>query len=111
MRAAEIGLRALAVYLGITLPLPLELAGWQELINKIESEIKAKRQNLAKGSVKDEELKFCSNAVALFAHLNDAYRIHVAHARQIYEEDQARSILDRTKEFLESLATKIKESP
>ena len=39
MRAAEIGLRRLAEAVSITLPFPVELADWQNLIEKVEGEI------------------------------------------------------------------------
>jgi hypothetical protein len=106
MRAAEIGLRTLATYLTVTFPFPIELADWKNIIDKVESEIKAKQQ-LPKGAAKDEELRFCSEAATHFRYLKDAFRIFVAHARAIYDEGEALRIMEHTGEFLKGLSGKI----
>lgn len=109
MRAAEIGLRTLAVHLNVTFPHEITLAEWNALINKCDHEIK-EQQQLPKSEARDEELKFCSEAASQFRYFKNAYRIFVAHARESYGEDQALSIMTRTKEFIESLSSKLKES-
>jgi HEPN domain-containing protein len=108
MRAAEIGLRALATHLEVEFPYSITLVEWQNIIEKIEKLIKAKAQ-LPKGEAKDEELKFYSEAASQFRYLKDAYRIFVAHARASYDEEEALSIMQRVGEFIVSLATKLKE--
>lgn len=110
MRGAEIGLRALATYLNITLKYPLELADWETLINKIECEIRAKQQ-LPKGSAKDQELEFLSECAVQFRYFKDAYRKNVAHARGFYDDSQSESVMNATSSFLCSLVTKLKEVP
>ena len=108
MRAIELGLRAMAAALNVMLPHPIELAEWAVLIKHIDVKIK-EMQELPRGADKDEKVTFYANAASQFRYFRDAYRHHVAHARETYGEDQARSILDRTKEFLESLAPKLSE--
>ncbi len=108
MRAAEIGLRTLAKHLNVTFPFPIELADWNNIIDKIDHEIKSMKQ-LPKGSKKDEELKFFSAAAAQFRYFKDAYRIFVAHARETYDEGQAFSIMQGTVDFLDSLSSKLSE--
>jgi hypothetical protein len=108
MSAAEMGLRALASHLGVTLPYPIELADWGKLLGEIEEKIQ-NMQKPPKTADKDEELSFCSDAMALFRHFKNAYRNHIAHARAHYDERQAQSIMDRTREFIELLATQLKE--
>ena len=108
MRAVELGLRAMAIALNVTLSHPIELAEWQALISNIETKIK-EMQQLSKSTNKDENITFYSDAASQFRYFRDAYRHHVAHARKNYEEDQAKSIMDRTEEFLKSLATKLSE--
>jgi HEPN domain-containing protein len=108
MRAAELGLRALAKHLGVAFPFPIELADWHNIIDKVESEIKSMKQ-LPKGKEKDEELRFCSSAAAQFRYFKDAYRIFVAHARETYDEFKALTIMDHTLKFIENLSIKISE--
>lgn len=110
MRATEIGLRAMALYLKIPLTYPLELAEWGKLIQGIDDEI-TKMQKLPKTIEKDEEIIFCSHAVGLFRNWKNAYRNPSAHARAYYEEIEAKSIMERTREFLEHLGTKLSEPP
>jgi HEPN domain-containing protein len=108
MRAAEIGLRSLAVHLNVTFFYEITLAQWKEIIEKIEKQIKAQEQ-LPKSEARDKELKFCSDAASQFRHFKNAYRIFVAHARESFEEEQALSIMERTKEFVESLSVNLME--
>ena len=108
MRAAELGLRSLAKHLGVTFPFPLELADWQNIIDKIESAIK-NLNKLPKGAEKDKELQFCSAAAAQFRYFKEAYRKHVAHARESYDEHQSLSIMEHTLEFINNLSQKLSE--
>lgn len=108
MCAAERGMRAWAIQLDITFSHPLNLADWKIVVEQIESKIKA-MQNLSKSAQKDDVLSFCSAAGVHFRYLKDAYRIHVMHARETYDEGQALSIMEHTKEFLEGLSSKLKE--
>ena len=65
MRAVELGMRALAGELEVSFPFPKELAEWANLIDQIESKIKVMR-NRPKGTKKDEDLKFYSEAGCSF---------------------------------------------
>lgn len=96
MRAAEIGVRALAKELGISFPdKPIELAEWQQILDQADSKIKAMSQ-LPRGTFKDEELKFYSQAAVQFRYFKDAWRIRVAHAREVYDDAQALQVLSHT---------------
>jgi HEPN domain-containing protein len=108
MRAAEIALRALAAHLKVTFPFPIDLADWHNLITNIESVIKRAEQQ-PKSAEKDKELKFCSAAASQFRYFKEAYRKHVSHARETYNEEQALSIMERTAEFLKNLDGNITE--
>lgn len=108
MRAAEIGLRAVANNRGVTFSRPLDQAEWQTLIEQIEEKLKTIRQQ-PRSQTRDEELKFFSDANSHFSSLKDAFRNHVAHARDVYGEVQSLSILRRVTEFLETLSTKVSE--
>jgi hypothetical protein len=108
MRAAEIGLRSLAEATGVTFPFPIELADWQNQIEKVEAEIK-QLAALPKSVKKDEDLSFYSEAATHFRYFKDAWRIRVSHARETYEEGQALSVLNHVREFFDVLAKRLKE--
>ena len=108
MRAAEIGLWAQANYLKITLPYPIEMAQWLVLINKMEAVIK-KIQQRPKGQEKDEELIFVSDAAVHFLCFKDAWRTRVAHARATFDGNTSLKVLNHTCDFIEALASKLKE--
>ncbi len=109
MRAAEIGLWALANYLQVTFPnYPNEYAQWLALINQCEAKIRQK-QNQTRGPQKDEDLQFYSDAAMHFLCFKDAWRTRAAHARASFDESRAAKVLRHTQEFFESLAERLKE--
>lgn len=103
MRALELGLHAFAHHLNLQFAAPVEPQNWQNLIEKIEAEIRS-LQKLPKGTAKDQELRFCSGSAAQFRYFKDAWRNHVAHSRASCTDAQALQILMHTIEFLNSLA-------
>jgi hypothetical protein len=108
MRVLEKGLHALARELKITFPTPLELENWQNIIDKIESEIRDLNK-LPKGQQKSDDLKFYSEAAKEFRYFKDAWRNHVSHSREKYDEREAKRILEHVRDFMEHIAVKIKE--
>src|SRR5262249_46230212 len=104
MRAAEIGLWAVARALNVTLSYPNELAQWLTLIQQIESKITVLQQSLSKGTAKDEELAFYGDAAIHFLCFKDAYRSRTAHARASFDETKALSVLKHSSEFFEALS-------
>jgi hypothetical protein len=103
MGVAQGGLHALAKDLQVSFPFPVDLAEWKNVIDKIEAEIR-KLEQLPKGQIKDEKLKFYSNVAVQFRYFKDAWRNHVAHFREKYDEHQALSILIHVRDFMEYLS-------
>jgi hypothetical protein len=108
MRAAEKGLHAHAEALGVTFPYPIELADWQNVIEGIDAKIVSMKA-LAKGQPKSDELTFHSKAAVQYWYFKEAWRNHVAHSRDVYSDHQARTIITHVTDFIEQLATRIKE--
>jgi hypothetical protein len=109
MRAAEIGVRVLGKELGVSFPdKPLELAEWQNILDQADSKIVAMKA-LPRGTHKDEELNFYSQAAVQFRYFKDAWRVRVAHARGTYEESPALKVFNHTLEFFDTLAIRLKE--
>lgn len=110
MRAAEIGVRCLGTALGVSFPnYPIELAEWQNILEQVESKIAAMKA-MPRGQIKDEQLKFYSQAAVQFRYFKDAWRVRVAHARETFDGSQALQVLEHTRDFFESLAARIRRA-
>jgi hypothetical protein len=110
MRAAEIGVRVLGRAVEVSFPdKPLELAEIQQILVQVESKIR-KMQDQPKSQTKDEQLNFYSEAAVQFRYFKDAWRLRVAHARETYEEPEARRVLDHCIDFFMTLAPLLEEA-
>src|SRR5580704_1363935 len=89
MRVLEKGLHAFADHLDIPFAFPVEILNWQNIIEPIEKEIAHREKTLPKGIAKTEELKFLSGAAAQFRYFKEAWRNHVAHSREKYDDSEA----------------------
>ena len=104
MRVLEKGLHLFATHLNVPFKTPIELENWQNIIEPIEKEIRRRESVLPKGSQKSKELQFMSEAAVQFRYFKEAWRNHVAHAREFYDETDARQIMDHVKQFMQSLS-------
>jgi hypothetical protein len=92
MLVLERGLNALAAKLGI----PYQRTNWQEIINRVGSQLK----NMPRGRERD----FYLEVNAQFGFLKDAYRNHSEHTRDDpYDMEKAISILNHVKTFMQAL--------
>ena len=92
MMVLERGLRALAAKVGV----PYLRTNWQEIINKIDHELKT----MQRGALKD----FYLAVNAQFGFLKDAYRNHSEHAHDDpYDMPKALSIFNHVKAFMQEL--------
>jgi hypothetical protein len=66
-------------------------------------------KNLARGTFKDADLNFYSQAAVQFRYFKDAWRVRVAHARETYDETQSLKVFNHTLEFFETISTRLKE--
>ncbi len=108
MRAAKIGVQAMARSLGVKANGPIDQATWGGLMGLIEEKIKEFR--IGPRSVeKDEDVRFYSEAASQFRHFNNGWRIRVSHARATYEISQAITVFDHTVSFFQTLAERLSE--
>jgi hypothetical protein len=113
MRAAEIGLRALGRHHTITIKggKPIELAEWREILDGLNTAARDIENEPNSTPDKDDRLLFLSEASAQFRFFKNGWRVRVAHARAVYNEDDALGVLEHIRFFFEVLATRIKELP
>jgi len=98
MRSLERGLGALAAKFGV----PFQHDNWQNVIDQIEAAIR--KMNSGFGADWKEQQKFFSQAASQFMFIKDAWRNHVMHVRDVYDEGRAFSILSHVREFMQVLA-------
>jgi hypothetical protein len=105
MRVLEHGLRALAQDVGKT----FDVQNWQNIIDQIESEIRQLGKTLSSGIEKTERLQFLSEAAKEFVYFKDGWRNYVSHGRGIYDEHQARSVMEHVRAFMTTLSSRLAE--
>lgn len=109
MRAAETGVRALAAALQVVLPMPIEMAEWQPILNGMKSRIEA-IENLPRSTPnRDADLLFYNEAAAQFRFFKNGWRVRVAHARANYNELKAKEAIDHVRSFFEILVPRLSE--
>jgi predicted RNA-binding protein with RPS1 domain len=99
MRVVEHGLQALAE----TLSIGFEVECWGRVIDQIEAAIKAIDQE-PKSHDKIEKQRFYSEAAAQFRYFKNTWRNHAMHAKQTYDEDEAKRIMANVRDFMVYLA-------
>jgi len=104
MRVLEHGLRALAEALGLT----FSVEQWLVIIKQIESKICA-LENLPKSQQRIRDQEFYSGAAKNFRYFKDAWRNHVMHGKEHYDEREANTVLEHVNDFMTHLSTRLKE--
>lgn len=104
MRVVEKGLIALANAVPVPFTIPFEYENWINIIESIEKKIRNLEQQLPKGQAKSDTLKFYSESASQFIYFKNAWRNHVAHARDTYDGEQAKLILEHVGYFMGFLA-------
>lgn len=98
MRVLERGLGVLAVKFKVR----FEHTTWHSVIEQTEAAIR--KMDSSFGTDWKEKQKFFSQAASQFMFFKDAWRNHVMHARDVYDEGKALSIFNHVDEFMKALA-------
>ncbi len=112
MGILQIGLYALAKDLGVEFTRGIELENWKNIIDSIQSEIDKRietTEQTSKGRAKDETLTFYSQVAMEFQYFKNAWRNHVAHLREFYDELGAVTVLGHVNALMQRLSEKISE--
>jgi hypothetical protein len=116
MRAAEIGLRALAVDRDVVFAnKPIDQQEWGTILDNLDSKLKAIRaediKNWTSSWIKDVQARFYGEVIQEVRGFNEAWRRHLSHARDdaFYDRDYAADVMKHVKKFLQKLSTKISE--
>jgi hypothetical protein len=108
MRAAELGLRAIANSLGVTVSdkkqqIPIEYATWEQLTANSRNKITAIRQD-PKGPQKNEALQAYSDIADRSEYIRDLWRNDLSHTRRRYSGEETIGIFDRINGFMQAAA-------
>lgn len=114
MRAAEIALRVLALDRGVSYPnSSVDDQQCGVLIVSLDTKLKdlraADKKLWPSESIKSEQIRFYHAASIELRSFNEAWRKHVAHAGYFYDRDEAVSIFNHVRKFMQILAPKISE--
>ena len=102
MRVVEIGLRAVALSLGID----PNNANWANLINQINARLKQNQSPQMSPSMQ----QFFAEVVAHLSAVKIAWRNPVMHADKMYDEERAQDIFDHLKRLMRHLARHLDEA-
>lgn len=98
MRVLERGIQVLATKFNV----PFQNATWHTTIQNIEASVRG--MNSSFGADWKEQQKFYSEAASHFMFLKDAWRNHIMHLADVYDEGKALSVLRHVHELMQILA-------
>jgi hypothetical protein len=102
MRVLEIGLMCFAKLFP---SVPTDKENWHQIIEKIESEIRAFPKTPSKPPNWKDKLEEYSRIANSFMFFKDAWRNYTAHARGKYTEDEADAVYRNVRAFMQRLST------
>lgn len=105
MRAVESALHKWADQLGVILKMPVTEANWQDIISAGTESLK-KLEQQPKSQQRSNDLEYFGESQAQFSSFKNAWRNHVAHGKQTYDERRASEIMESVRAFMRKLATR-----
>jgi hypothetical protein len=110
MAVLQIGLCALAKDVGIALRFPVELAEWGDILRAIESKIEPYEHLPRADPLRQKYDNLYSGCASQFRYLKVGWRNHVAHMREVYDQNKAHTALTHVRDLMEFLSTRLHES-
>jgi HEPN domain-containing protein len=109
------GLYALANDVKVEFKTGIELENWKNIIDRLETTIDALLKNIEqkqqKGTEKDATLAFYSHLAMEFRYFKNAWRNYVAHLREVYDEQDAKTVLEHVRTFMQRLSERLRHEP
>lgn len=103
MRVLEHGLRPMAIRFNV----PFAADSWHKVIKGIEDGITDLRNKQGLTEQDRKEITYYSDAASQLRHFKDAWRNHVSHAREHYDDRDAYKVLAHVAEFMQHLAVPV----
>lgn len=107
MRVLEIGLTALGKVFGVS----LAHTNWQPAISDIEKQVRNMHADPTWKAIPDyrEQQEYYAQVASHIGLLKDAWRNYTMHVRGKYTEEEAKTILESVKVFMQKLAERLQE--
>jgi hypothetical protein len=105
MRAVEMALHKWANQLGAVQKVPVTEANWQEIIDGAHKALK-EIEALPRSKERASDLEYFGETTAQFSSFKNAWRNHVAHGRQCYDEKRANEVMEAVRAFMGRLASR-----
>jgi hypothetical protein len=106
MRIAEHGMRALAAERHVRMKATeLDFADWHQIISALDKQADAIANWKGRSARKAAALEFYRGAVRQLDGFKEEWRNHVMHTRKSYDFNQAESVFDRVREFMQRLTS------
>lgn len=103
MRVLEHGLRLIATRFNVD----FAVDSWHKVIKGIEDGIAALRNKQGLTEQDRKGIAYYSDAASQFRYFKDAWRNHVSHGREHYDERDAEKVLTHVREFMQHLAKQV----
>ena len=97
----EHGLRLVAERFNV----PFATDSWHKVIRGVEEGLAGLRNRSALSDADRRDITVYSEAAAQFRYFKDAWRNHVSHSRESYDERDASTVMTHVREFMHHLAT------
>jgi hypothetical protein len=89
--------------------IPVELCDWGILVAALDKGVNGLSAHTRTSLPKRRKFEFYNHALGSFRNFKNAWRNHVSHTREIYLSGQTIDIMDNTRQFMQHLATRLKE--
>jgi len=87
-----------------------ELCDWGTLAAALQAGVDSLSAGTRTSLQRKRKFEFYNHSLASFRNFKDAWRNHVSHTREFYKAEQAKEVMDYTRQFMTHLATRLKES-
>jgi hypothetical protein len=104
MCVVQHGLHKLADLVGARFTREIDVLNWNDILKEIHIRLKAIADNEPKTAERDAKLKLGADAAAHFFAIKEAWRNHVMHGRDRYDEADAWPIVDAVRAIMKALA-------
>jgi len=104
MCVVQYGLHKLAGLVGARFTREIDVLNWNDILREIHLRLKAIADNEPKTAERDAKLKLGGDAAAHFFAIKEAWRNHVMHGRDRYDEHDAWPIVDAVRAIMRALA-------
>lgn len=107
MRVLEMAIKAIATCLGIPDPVKPSKKNWSAVLERINDELTKRNAPNGPGWTNQKDKQLFADAYARLDAIRIAWRNTTMHTEETYQADEAKTILENTKQFMIKLASRM----